>query len=155
MGYTREIAESARIVRGPTMADNAVTVQTGEGIRQRLRDLLYERRLSHAQMCRRLTQQTGEEWRVQRFGKLMNGIIHLRVEDLAVIAEVAGLSLVEIVREPGKEFVADLTPSELRVLNLMRDHPHLVPHLTALLAVGPKPRGPSRRTIRERMARNE
>lgn len=121
-------------------------------IRLRLRDTLHARKISQQKLCELLTERTGETWHIQRMSKLMNGRLNLRVEDLVLICKAAGISLVEIVREPGREFVSDVTPSELRLLEAIRDHPQLVPAILQLL--GPSNRKPSRQTIKQRMARD-
>ena len=126
-----------------------------DAIRRRLRDLLYERKISQSQLCARLSQITGEEWLLQRLGKLLNGRIRLRVEDLVWIARAADLSLVELVREPGKEFVADLTPSELRLVDALRANPELTAVLTTFLTARTPARPVPHAIMKDRMRRRE
>lgn len=98
-----------------------------------LRDELWRRKISQRDLARRLTERTGERWSQSRVQKILNGRVKLVVEDVAAIAEMVGLSLVELVREPGREFVADCTPSELRMLMRIRERPDLFEPLTTLL----------------------
>jgi len=122
-------------------------------LRARLRELLALHRVTQVTLCERLTTLTGERWHQQHMSKLLNGGNMMTIEQLALIADAAGLSLVDIVREPGREFVADATPSELRLIHAVRANPDILPALLQLL--GPStPVKPSARTIRERMARD-
>lgn len=125
-------------------------MSAADPVRERLRELLHEKKLSHQRLCNRLTEMTGEPWLVQRFGKLLNGSIMLRVEDLVLIARAAEISLVEIVRERGRELAADLTPTELQLVQGVRDNPALLAPFLALIPKTPKPK-PTRRMIRDRM----
>ena len=127
---------------------------TADDVRLRLRDLLQQRGVSQTELTRRLTRATGDEWLIDHVSKLLRGEIRLRVEDVLVMCEVADLSLVELFREPGREFVADLTPTELRLLHALRDHPKIMLPLVDVVATLSAPRKPSRRVIRERMKRD-
>lgn len=122
-------------------------------IRTRLRELLARQGVTQVELCARLTRLTGETWHQQHMSKLLNGGNVLTVEQLALIAYAAGLSLVEVVREPGKEFVGDLTPTELRLLDAVRAHPDSVPALLQLLGPAPTPK-PTRATIKQRMSQD-
>lgn len=126
-----------------------------DAIRLRLRNMLDERKLSHTRICERLTEMTGEPWLVARFGKLLNGRIRMRVEDLVWIARAANLSLVDLVREPGREYVADMTPTELRFLAAVRATPtDKVDAILRLLELPPlKLRTPSRQLLTRKQFR--
>lgn len=87
---------------------------TADDVRLRLRDLLQTRGVTQTELTRRLTKASGETWLIDHVSKLLRGEIRLRVEDVVLMCEVAGISLVELFREPGREYVADLTPTELR-----------------------------------------
>lgn len=120
-------------------------------LRARLRDALADRKLSQRAVADRLTKFTGTEWNQVKVGRVLNGGVELKVDDVALLAGLAGLSLVELFREPGREFVADLTPSELRLLDAVRARPEVGPAIVAIIGTTPTPRKPSRRVIRERM----
>jgi len=62
-------------------------------------------------------------WNTSRLSKALNGR-YLDVDDLADICFGLGLSVVEVVRDHGMEFCADMTPSELRFLELLRRLDH-------------------------------
>ena len=135
---------------------HVATMSAADPLRLRLRQMLQDKGISQSRLCQLLTAATGEPWLIQRMGKLLNGQILLRVEDLVLMARAADISLVEIVREPGKEFMADLTPSELKMIHTMRDRPDVEPILSGLAAKfaeqAPK-RKKSRAVIREQMRR--
>ena len=123
-------------------------------LRLRFRELLHDHGISQRVLCGRLTKRTGMLWRESRLSKLLNGQIAFDVGDMLVMAEEAGISLVELVREPGKEFVADLTPSELRIVQAVRDKPELVPLFMLVVGAAAPRRPPSRQIIKERMRRD-
>lgn len=126
-----------------------------DAIRLRLRDLLTARGISQPRLCKLLSEATGEKWLVQRLGKVLNGHIRLTVEDMVLMCRVADISLVELVRDPGRELVADLTPSELRMVQATRDYPNiLLPVMTLVNEMAGRMRRPSsRETVRDQMRR--
>jgi hypothetical protein len=68
-----------------------------------------------------------------RVGKILTMRTKLRLEDLEAMARVAKVTLVELVRERGREFVADLTPTELAWLHTIRQLTTVIQaHLFAL-----------------------
>jgi hypothetical protein len=123
-------------------------------VRARVRDELTHRRISQRVAAERLEQYTSEPWSQSKVHKILTGQVQLMVDELAAFARVLDLSLADLMREPGREFVADLTPSELKVLEAIRERPEMIPHLLAIVG-SPPPRKPGRRTIRERMRRKD
>lgn len=109
-------------------------------VRTRLRDELAQRKISQRALAERLERQTGDVWTQSRIGKVLTGSVELRVQDVADICAVSGISLVEMVREPGREYVADLTPSELRLVNAARRAPARILAMLQLLEPDPKQR---------------
>jgi len=122
-------------------------------IRADLRDRLAHRRLSQRAIAAQASRLLDEQWTQSRVHKILTGYVSLHVDDLQVLAHIAGVTLTELVREPGREYVADLTPSELRLLRAVRDNPTTLEPFLALAK--PVPITPTRRTIRERMTRHE
>lgn len=55
-----------------------------------------------------------------RVAKLLNGRVGLGVDDLEILCRAVGVSPTEAVRDRGLEFVADMKPTELRLLELFR-----------------------------------
>ena len=128
-------------------------MRPSDPIRLRLRELLDARGVSQTQVCQRLTAKTGELWRMSRLSKLLNGHIVFCVDDLVLIAQVADVSLVDLFREPGREFVADMTPTELKMIHAFRDHPSVMRPIADVIAMLTPQRKPSRAIVRERMRR--
>lgn len=107
---------------------------TGEQIRDRFRKALDRAGISQSELARRMTVRTGEKWLPNRISKILRAgspELIFRVDDLAMMCQEAGISLVELVREPGRT-LADLTASELKVLHLLREDPELTALIHAL-----------------------
>jgi transcriptional regulator with XRE-family HTH domain len=85
----------------------------------RIRDAMKAQGVSQRALAERLNCSQG------RVAKILKGRIRLTVEDLEEVAAAVGLQLVETIRNRGVEFFAELTPTELRVIELMREHPHI------------------------------
>jgi hypothetical protein len=98
----------------------------------RLRDEFSHKKISQRRIAQWLSERTGEEWSQTSVQRVLAGGVRLLVDDLFLLAELAQISPTELVREPGKEFVADLTPSELRLVLAVRDRPKM---LDAVLAI--------------------
>ena len=90
---------------------------------------------------------------MSRLSKLLNGHIIFCVDDLMLISQEADVSLVELFREPGRELVADLTPTELRLVHALRDHPAIMRPLVDVVAGLTPTRKTPRAILRERMRR--
>ena len=119
-----------------------------------VRDELAHRRISQRVAAERLSQMTGELWTQSKVHKILTGQVEFSLRDLFWFARLLDLSVPAITREPGREFVADMTPSELDLLERVRDSPKLLPFLLGLIREVEK-RKPGRRTIRERMKRKD
>lgn len=106
--------------------------------RRRIRDELDARGISQRDLADLLTRATNENWRQARIGKVLTGAVELKVDDAAVIASVIGLTLTEVVRDRGLEFYAEMTPTELRILERIRQRPHILSALLVLLDIAPR-----------------
>lgn len=104
----------------PAMAD-----AVSERARRRLRDEMAAKNLNQADVAGRL------EWTQSRVSKLLNGKVELSVDDLAALCFAVDVSLVEVIRDHGLEFCAEMTPTELRMLERLRQLPP--PLLEALM----------------------
>lgn len=82
--------------------------------RRRVRDEMDRKKLSQRDVAGILG------WTQSRVGKVLTGRVQLLVDDLEALCFAVGLHLTEAVRDPGLEFVADMTPSELRLLERFR-----------------------------------
>lgn len=123
-------------------------------VRARLRDELSHRHISQRMAAEKLTSLTGELWTQSKVHKILTGQVNLLVDDMDALARILGMSLVDLVREPGRELVADLTPSELKLLESARDSPRTMQLIADLIGEAER-RKPGRRTIRERMRNKE
>lgn len=63
----------------------------------------------------------GEKCTQSKAAKILKGRVRLRVDVLEHLAEMAGLTLVELLHDPKREFADDLTPIEARLLARFRD----------------------------------
>jgi transcriptional regulator with XRE-family HTH domain len=79
------------------------------------------------------------EWSQSKLGKILNGKTNLTVNDLAEICYMVGLRPTEAVRDHGFEFVADMTASELRLHQRLKQHPNAGDLIMALLDNRPRP----------------
>jgi transcriptional regulator with XRE-family HTH domain len=103
----------------------------------RIREEMTERKISQRTLADRLGCSQG------RVAKLLNGGVMLRLEDVGVLAAAVGITVVEALRDRGVEFYAELSPSEVRLLDRLRRRPQALQG--ALLMLGlpedvPKPK---------------
>lgn len=100
----------------------------------RIRQEMTERHITQDDLAARLNCSQS------RVGKILNGGINLRVNDLDLIARAVGISTVEAVRDRGLEFYAEMTPTELRLLERFRQQrPEISAAFFTLLDVRPIP----------------
>lgn len=113
------------------------------------------RRLSQEHLAERLSERTGVYWSQSGLGKKLNGVNGMTLADLASICSAIGMSLLEAVRDRGLEFAAEMTPTEVRVLEELRRRPERSRALLVLLSITPddeagKPPDPAKNLIRPR-----
>jgi len=65
-------------------------------------------------------------WSQSRVAKLLTGRVEMGVDDLAGLCFALDLRLTEVVRDHGLEFLAEMTPTELRILERLRQIPQPV-----------------------------
>ena len=142
-------------LRSPDTQMEVMPLTFVERVRALVRDELAHRHISQRVAAERLAQYTGEPWSQSKVHKILTGQVEFSLADLAAFARILDLSIPQITREPGREFVGDLTPSEFKALEALRE---MSPRrLAAILEIigEPEPRKPGRRTIHERMRRKE
>lgn len=110
---------------------------TADRVCERLKEELKARDISQRELAEALTKETGELWTQPKIGKLLNGNVRLTVNDADAIAKVAGIFLTEAVRDRGLEFYAEMTPTELRVLERLRQRPGVLQAVMVLLDISP------------------
>jgi transcriptional regulator with XRE-family HTH domain len=94
-----------------------------DDIRNRLRELLRDLRISQTEICRRLTAETPRQpWQPSRLSKLINGRLPFTIDDLTRICDVTGISRVELCRQQGREFL------------LLRQSPDFATHMNYILS---------------------
>lgn len=79
-----------------------------EEARARLRDEMKRKGLVQRDVAGLLN------WSQSRVAKVLTGRVVLSLEDLTSLCFALGLSVVEVVRDRGMEFCAEMTPTELR-----------------------------------------
>lgn len=95
----------------------------------RIREEMTERKISQRDLAEALNCSQG------RVAKIMGGGVNLRFNDLAILAAAVKLPLVETVRDRGLEFYAEMTPSEVRLLERIRQRPEVLEGLMQILGM--------------------
>ena len=62
-------------------------------------------------------------WSQSKVAKVLGGHVVLSVEDLCTLCFALNISVVEVLRDKGMEFCADMTPTELRIHERIRGLP--------------------------------
>ncbi len=62
-------------------------------------------------------------WSESKTSKALHGKTALALDDLDALARAVGLPLTEVVRDHGVEFCAEMTPTQLRLVNRLRQLP--------------------------------
>jgi transcriptional regulator with XRE-family HTH domain len=88
--------------------------QPSEHVRLRLREEMAKKDMSQRDVAGILG------WSQSKVAHILNGRVELNVDDLAEFCFGVGLSLTEAVRDRGMEFCAEMTPTEMRFLELLR-----------------------------------
>ena len=90
-----------------------------ERVRLRIREEMTRRNLSQRDVSGILGG-SAKGWSQSRVGKLMTGRVEMGVADLESLCFAISLPIVEAVRDHGMEFFAEMTPTELRTLERIR-----------------------------------
>ena len=101
---------------GPTIL--LMSVRSDQA-RLRIREEMERQRLSQ----RELVQLLGDGWTQSGIQKILVGRVQLTVDDLESICFALGIHLTEVVRDHGLEFCAEMTPTEMRMLERLRQMP--------------------------------
>ena len=119
-----------------------------EQVRLRLREEMARKDMSQRDVAGILG------WSQSRVAHILNGRVEMSIDDLAEFAFGLNLSVVETVRDPGMEFCADMTPTELRMFERMRQlHPTVLDAIMTLLDVKGTTRAQERRAAAPRPKR--
>lgn len=109
--------------------------RVSERARRRIREEMDARGISQRALADILSRRSNEVWSQPRLGKLLTGRVHLRLDEAALIADCIGLSAAEVIRDRGLEFYAEMTPTEVRILERIRQRPHIMGALMVLLDI--------------------
>ncbi len=85
-----------------------------ERVRTRIREEMKRQKMSQRDIAGLL------QWSQSRVAHILTGRVEIGVDDLAAFAFALGLSMPEVVRDRGMEFVAEMTPTELRLYERLR-----------------------------------
>lgn len=103
-------------------------------VRRRIKEEMQRKRLNQTDVAEML------KWTQSRVSKVLTGRTQLGVDELTELCFVLDLSLVEMVRDQGLEFVAEMTPTELRMLQNFRKSPKdWQASILTILSVSPSP----------------
>lgn len=89
-----------------------------ERARLRIREEMSRKHLSQRDLAGIL-----EGWSQSRIAKLLTGRVHITLDDLESLCFAVGISPTEAVRDRGLEFCAEMTPTEMRLLEVLRGMP--------------------------------
>lgn len=122
---------------------SGMALHLAENARIRLREEMSRKHLSQREIAGLL------DWSQSRVAKLLTGRVEMSLSDLEALCFALGVSPVEAVRDRGLEFCADMTPTELRVLERIRQLPvQQVDALMMILEISSKTRPQDRRATR-------
>lgn len=91
-----------------------------ERVRLRIREEMTRKNLSQRDVSGILGG-PGKHWSQSRVAKLLTGRVEFGLADMEALCFAIGLPIVEAVRDQGLEFLAEMDPVELRVLQRLRE----------------------------------
>lgn len=142
--FDRQVSPKAKPLRDYDLSVTLprMTSRLPERARLRLREEITRRHVSQRDLASLLN------WSQSRVGKILNGRVEMSMGDLEALCFAVDLAPTEVVRDHGLEFCAELTPTELRVLERMRQLPTpLLDAVMTLLDVKTKTRMQERRAL--------
>ena len=90
-------------------------------------------------------------WTQSRVSKNLNARVELGLDDLESLCFAVGITLTEAVRDHGLEFCAEMTPSELRILERIRQlKPDVLQAVMTLIQVNATTRNETRGVTKSR-----
>lgn len=117
------IESESEVVASMRVSAYTAAMTVSDRIRARLRDEMDARDLSQEDLAILLSRRTKKVWSQSKVAKYLTGRVDLKIEGLNNFAECLGISLAELVRDPGLEFYAEMTPTELRLFHKIRRNP--------------------------------
>lgn len=118
----------------------AMTHRLEGQVRLRLREEMARKKISQRDLAGQL------DWSQSRLAKVLTGRVEMGVGDLEELCFALNVAATEAVRDHGLEFCAEMTPTELRVLERLRQiTPTMLDAVMVLLDVKTKTRIQERR----------
>lgn len=133
--FSAELSLKANPLHRKDLFPTVIAMTAADRTRRRLKEELDARGISQRDLADILSRRDTEIWTQSKLGKILNGRVELKVEDVDLIARAAGINLTEAVRDRGMEFCAEMTPSELRVLERLRQRPDFLEGVMMLLDI--------------------
>ncbi len=100
------------------------SVKASDRARDRLKDEVARQGVSQRDLAKRLQKRDpSDDWTQGRVAKILNGKVKLTVDAAELFAEELGVPVAELFRERGREWSADLSPSELALVERYRSLP--------------------------------
>lgn len=125
--------------------DQPMPFKTSDRARARIREEMARKNLNQTDLANLL------KWTQSRMSKILNGRTEMGVDELSELAWAAGISMTEIVRDHGLEFCAEMTPTELRFLERLRQlTPDMRDAYLKTMAVHINTRAEDRRATKEK-----
>lgn len=109
------------------LSGTITAVTLGERVRLLLREEKARKKLSEREMADLI------QWTQSRVAQKLSGRTPITLDELESLCFALGLSPTEAVRDRGLEFCAEMTPSELRLLERLRQLPR--PALDGIMAI--------------------
>jgi transcriptional regulator with XRE-family HTH domain len=107
--------------------------------RRRIRDAMAAHKLSQQEVADML------KWTQSRVAQKLTGRTPITLDELEALAFAVGIQPTEAVRDRGLEFCAEMTPTELRTLEILRElPPQIREHFQGMLSFHSKSRIESR-----------
>jgi transcriptional regulator with XRE-family HTH domain len=94
-----------------------MSMELSDRVRQRIKDEMSRQHLSQRDVAGLLT------WSQSRVAKVLTGRVEMGVDDLGALCFALNLHPTEAVRDHGLEFLAEMSPTELRILERIRQLP--------------------------------
>lgn len=132
------------------LSTRLTAVTLNERVLERLRTEIARRKTSQRDIAGFV------DWTQSKVAQKMNGRTPITLDELESLCFAVGLSPVEAVRDHGLEFCAEMKPSELRILERIRQLDHAtLEAITHLLRVAPNTRIEERRAARSIRSRTK
>lgn len=130
------MSPKANALHGNGLSPTVLSMHGSKRAIARIREEMEERGISQRDLADMLNRRDRQiVWTQSKVGKVLAGRVKARVDDVELMADVIGLRLSEVVRDRGLEFYAEMTPTEVRILERLRQRPQMLDAVRILLDV--------------------